>query len=433
MIADAERRYVSSSIFGLLGLTLPGVVVTAYVIPYAVDAPNSDEWWMLPLIDQWLSGEGSWADIFDRDRVHRIAIQRAVALASAYSTNWDVRVEIFVGLFFLLTTGVALFLYAHSRGLLAKPLTAFILMFALGCSLFGLRQWENLLSPAAINPFASSFFVILAFYLLLRPSAVRFAGACVSALLGCAAFSNAALVWPIGFFLVPPKRRLVWCALAIPAAIFCFPVLAGASKISYIDLFPRWLVAIGSQFSLSQGMIAGGGDGVSQSSLDIGLALALGLGLIAIIAWGIRNTELLREHRFALSLIAFGVASCALIAIGRGWQGIFQASSSRYTSTASLVLIGALLLWFEQPRRVAGQALLVVGAIVPALAGLWTEGIVMAESRRISLQAHAAKVANYKSLPDDQLPWSGGVEPRQMREWIGILERRRLSVFREPK
>lgn len=428
-----------------LALSAPALLSAYYIFSYSIDIPYYDEWAMVPMVDRWLSGHGAWSDLFIRQGGHVIALQRAITILSAELFGWDIRIEILVGFFFLVATALLLIRQAVRTGLFTAPAIAFPAILAVMSVLFGLRQWENLLAPWSINPFGSTFFALTSFYFLSKDVTASFfliLVATASALLASLTFTNGLLVWPIGILIIIATRKakplllITWlAATALCVTIYAVGSATGSAhlvRIGAISAF-RGLAVLGAQFSADKSIITGGATSVPSTFIDGGQAIALGLALIAAVAWALwRARHSMSPHAFSISVILFGLGSCAFIAAGRADLGILQSTASRYTSTSGLVVIGLLLLIAELTTKDRtnqfniGSAL-VAAVLVSASYGIFAE-LALGPARRQAMTAWANHIRQYQSAIDADLK-NPHYTPEQIRKFSTILQQHKLSVF----
>lgn len=427
----------------LLALSAPALLSAYYIFSYSIDIPYYDEWAMVPMIDRWLAGHGAWSDLFIRQGGHVIALQRTITILSAELFGWNIRIEILVGFLFLVATALLLIRQAARTGLFTAPAIAFPAILAVMSVLFGLRQWENLLAPWSINPFGSTFFALTSFYFLskdMTPSSFLIATA--SALFASLTFTNGLLVWPIGILIIITTRKakplllITWLAVtALCVTIYAVGSGTGSAhlvRIGAISAF-RGLAVLGAQFSADKSIITGGATSVPSTFIDGGQAIALGLALIAAVAWALwRARHSTSPHAFSISIILFGLGSCAFIAAGRADLGILQSTASRYTSTSGLVVIGLLLLIAELTTKDRtnqfniGSAL-VAAVLVSASYGIFAE-LALGPARRQAMTAWANHIRQYQSATDADLK-NPHYTPEQIRKFSIILQQHKLSVF----
>jgi hypothetical protein len=423
---------------------LPALLCFLYITSSWVNVPYYDEWRIVPLVDGWLHGTLSFADIYAQDDGHRVVIYRLIELLSTSLLRFDSRFEMAIG--FLGLCGIAVVLaWKYEKEIENSRIPAVLLTWlAIFLLVFSLRQWENLLGTWAVNNPVSTLFFLTALVFLDRVDWFSFAVAAVSAVLCTFTFSNGLLVWPLGFVYVllgPARNRwLAWLiatALALAAYAFHYSFFPSPPHLDYMRIVARLFVVLGAPFSFDPGVVSGA-KLHWQASLPIAIGVGIGvavfvasLGLVTVFEKSIAR------HRFPLAILAYGLGSAAMIAWGRLQFGIEQAVASRYNPVASLVLIGLALLIFEmvfdhpaKKKLVGAMVILAVPVLCATLYGDYRE-MQVGPYRRAYFEHWRDVVLRYKTATDADLA-NPHFRPDKIRALAAILDQDHLGPFSKP-
>jgi hypothetical protein len=417
---------------------IPIAAALAFVAAFGVDLPRHDDWNLIPGVAAGFDGLLEFAHLWTPANEHVAFFPHVLMLPLAKATRWNLHAQMFASFAFML--GAFLFL---ARTLLrVDGLTPWSLPLS-AAALFSLHAVDTWLWACQIHVAMAVFGAIGALALLggdrLRSAPVT--GAVLLGIVASWSFLTGFLVWPVGGLLLAlrpsdrPRRlaaSLAW--LAGSAVALGVPSLVQ----------PGWPPAPSAQLP-SYGRIPGFvarylGAGLLGSSADAAWADAVGWAAIAaVVAGGAWIAARRRSSAPALVIVAigvFGVASGALIALGRLWDTTYEnAATSRYASfsAAAWVLILALpgLAGAHLPRPARAIAWVLAGAALVAL--LVSQRSDLEQGRQIARERRAAATAlrsgegiSWDTLRAastmDLLPW--------LEERVALLRRYRLSFFR---
>jgi hypothetical protein len=407
---------------------------------------------VVPFWDQWfeVTPAQQLHHFFQRNAEHVIASARVVYIFDELvggGRNTFSTAMTFVLLAFQCLLLCRLYLLSQSRRPQFAAMTL-IVAFVLAC-LFSMAQWENLAWGFQVVLVENFFLATLAFTLV----AIRTPGwrnDILVAFVGVAAsFTMAngvlvpllvlALAFLLGYELAAMLR--LSCAVVIGWSIFIaaqfFYQTAGGNYHAPLTLEKLWPL---SQFLCATLASPFLGPNRLQAAVEIG---ALGIGILAVIfvkllydgGFVLRRHTAQPQERARLALLTlacFCLISCASIAIGRAFQGIGQAFSSRYSTGAIVFWVSLLLLFLSFiPRRVqtAGSFVLAIGACV--IAGSWLEGARWSILDR-ELMVAPVETAMLADVPDWLAYLQSGPQSRVSIPQTPELRRAQLSVFSEP-
>jgi hypothetical protein len=380
---------------------------------FGVDVPRWDDWSYVSLSWETPPFHRLWA----QHNEHRVLVGKLLIMLLERATRCDVRAGMYAT--WVLLLALFLLLSMHRRG----PALALV---PLAWIVFDIRQYENLLWGSQCTMTLSAVLSAAAFYFLdgRRP---RLAAAMLCAAGASLSFANGLLVWPVGLLQVLAARRT---RTAIVAWTLAAVILAAAYLHAWVrpphhpptTLFTAPSVALGYFVTWL---------GASLSS-EITLAAGTGAVLLCLFGFalmrGLRAPAIDRERLLPAALIAFTLASAALLAVGRGGFGVGQALQPRYVVFSLLGLAGLWISISETGSRgfAAGATLaLVMAGSIAGRMEAFSSGTID-EARRIRWQQ---ALLSYRIQPDDALrPLFP--DAARVRELAPGMESRRLGPFR---
>jgi hypothetical protein len=433
---------------------VPALVALLYVARYDLDVPFYDQWRALPYVDEWLAGRLRFAALFDLHDGHIAVLARAATLLSASWFHWNTLFETWLGFACLagMVSVVAAYVMFHDEGTHAERALA---LLPIAIVAFSLRQSENLLAPWSLGFFGAPFFACLAFYLARREGPPWLVGAFAAALFASMCHTNGLLVWLI----IPVQKVLQrWqgdargqpdggrgslagltlgglAAVGVWAAYLAAGSRPGAgSTFSVGVVLKRFVVTSGLPLCLDKAVISCGGLPVIVPRIDTLVLLLLGALLLCLLAYTLLilwRARLFGASAFALSVTAFGFGSVAMAAAGRASLGVEQAMSSRYSTPASVALIGVMLLVASATRRGLLrswlQHALIAVVLTSNVVALATERYAGADRRKFRAE-WASAVREFRTASDEDLE-NPHFAPDEIRAWSAIAERHQLSLF----
>lgn len=426
----------------LLGILAPGAVVFSYVHTFGVNVPVHDEWHFMPAIESFYAGHQWPRELIDHYGEHRIPVAKAVILAMAPFTKYNVKAEMYVSALLMVLGAFVCF------RLLLRTHASPWLMIPIGWLYISTAQFENLLVGWQIVIPLMSFFALLTVLLLsqepLRPW--HQLAAAVTALCSTFSFANGPLIWPVLVFLVAARTRskrvvAFWVVLAITAFYLYSagysgfhrrpgdqaPDYAGVLLHTPHHVAALFLASIGNNFSAGDAMT-----GVLAGVITAAAALLLALGWKR---W-VRNSDLMVSPWLALLL--FSILSAAAIAAGRAHAWRQFATPSRYLGTTVFIPIALLVLGAEvvrrAPPRIPSRVVLAAAALL-LLTAAWqhTKAVrvgwqIGAANRNQNLNAIPCLI-QYRTAPADCLRKLYAFDGNYVRQQARTLERWHLGPF----
>lgn len=447
---------------------LPLLFLLIVVVSLAVPVPYLDEWNFVPLLAKFWSGRLTFEDLFAQHNEHRLLFPRLLMLLLARLTHWDIRFELGVNV--LLAVGLFMVIAWQINRTAQQAAFPQLRWATPACSLivFSISQFENWLWGWQISMMLSVLAVTSGLILLAHADFCwsRFAIATLLGLVATHSFASGILFWPLGLAVI----TLVARGRKVRNAVFLWGVASILGLGSFFwhyrlptnhqplnafffratDFIGYALRFIGSICAQFQSATVGGDD-----SLAIGCALLL----VTAGAWSLQF--LVRQNRLRLAtlspylaMMAYGILSAFMAAIGRSALGNHQALSSRYcTETvplwASLVVIlmlaakdassyGADSAPSEHPagtstlnrrRNVAALTGLILGLC--ALSSLFA----VAEARKLSRRQECGRQALLGLLTTNMKANYGSLvniypEPSYILAEYPFLVKNRLTCFR---
>lgn len=433
---------------------IPPVVVSILIWRYGVDVPVLDQWSMVEDIEKCIAGNWHLHDLIRSHNGHRMMVARLVLVPLAVISGWNTRLEMAVGLIFAAGIWFVLARAVTDRSARLHLTNSYWLVPVASVAVFSLNQWENWLWGIQSFEFMTVFGVSAGLWLLCAPT---LSGSRLAASVACglaASFCKAAglTFWPVGLIVLalrPRRRRAdlvrwfgVWAAAAAMVfAVFSMRVSGDApgpapsfSKIAEnpLDFVYFVLTLLGAPVVSFLGS--------AWPPRDLGFGFSAGIVGLSVLVW-LAVSHLRRRQwpqgteafLFALALYSIGVAT--QIGIARFSFGAPQAMASRYithTMPFWISLTSLLALTSVDPRK---RRWLAVGALRAA------SGIIVLLLLIGSAHALPEFQGRFEVLSPAREALGTGQDPtllarlhpelRQVCGNLGVLQHRRLSVFRD--
>lgn len=426
---------------------LPPFLVLRVIWRSSVDVPFWDQWELVSLLDKSFDGWPSLGDLFAAHNEHRVGFPRIVMVLLARASAWNVRAELVASVLVALGTFAVVHRMARRT---AAPLEAGgkFTPAILSSISFSLVAWENWTWGWQLQIFMCVAAVTGALTLLGGRTLGRsgFGAALVLTLIATYSFGNGALAWPLGLVLIALRdepigaRRLraaIWSAAAV---LVVAPYL--------IDYHPPPVSSPPRLFQLAAYVpIYLGAPLIPADARGAALVGALGLlALPALVVALLRSGRLGRgELLSVVGLATYALVSGVLTSASRAGLGHGQALSSRYTTISALFWLALVVLLDaltraradgagERPTRATRlSARIAIGMIVALSLVASEHGRVQARRHARALGPAREALRDLTAQTDDALLGRLYAHPVLLRERVPVLERRRLSVFREDR
>ncbi|HEX6903578.1 MAG TPA: hypothetical protein VF789_27945 [Thermoanaerobaculia bacterium] len=395
----------------------------------------ADEFYYVDFIRLVREG-GDWTPwIWLQHNEHRVIPMKLLMVLLAGPTSWSQLAEMFCSA--ALSALIVLVLWRVYRSAGGTSEIQGLLAFApaawLACSL---SQYENQFFGMMVCHYFTAFGVVASLWLLARRGWISAALAVLAAVMGAFSIGNGFLVFPAGIAVLAGQRAhwsrwTAWClgggaALARYLWDYISPphtqpiqwTLTGAYRIARLGLS-----------TLGAPLAAG----------SVGWGMVLGAGLLAVSGflafhWLRADPDRRRQDAVAVGLLLFGLASSAMVAVGRAFLNPpSNPLGSRYITYTTLAWIGAYFLLLRQakdPRygawKIAAWSLLIPGILAANLHGL-------AEARLWHDQRLLDKyvLQTFELQSDAVIPRLG--PPTSVRPSASYLKAARLSAFADPQ
>lgn len=320
------------------------VLAAAIINHYGVNVPYGDEWNVVTLLGKWQSHELSLADLYSAHNGHRILVPRLIYFAIAWLAHGNLRVEMFVSLFFCILTSAGLYLLVR-RTVPGSTTKHLALWGLINLFLFSPIQAENWLWGFQLQVFLSNLCVIGALVCVSWQSGtlVRFFSTLAFALAGTFSFGNGLLIWPAVFLVLLCRREkvtvlVIWLGFAVMVALAYLPGYPAREPTPAVIRWFDYLLYFGGFLGAPLARI--------PNSNPLLLPVLLGSILVGVFFWvGARllpRREALRNAAPWLALGAYVIASAIMAARARIHSGPVHALDSRYTTVSSLLLISLI-------------------------------------------------------------------------------------------
>ncbi|MFN6514484.1 MAG: hypothetical protein RMY29_008280 [Nostoc sp. CreGUA01] len=338
----------------VVAYSLPIILLLWFVISFSVNVPFGDDWDLVGLFGKISSGTANFGDFFAQHNEHRIFFPKIIFTILAFSSKWNIKLEIYFSLLLVLINFFMLYkIAAHSDNTNNNLL--FHLFNFITCIInFSLTQYENWLWGFQIAWFLINTCLILAVFILTVPQKLHPNYKLLFASLCCliASFSSAhglvswLVILPL-VYLVEGRtkqkkiRMLVWVVLfAFCVAIYFIDYEKPPRHPSILFILQQPLIAYKYFFSLI------------GFSLGKYIWFPVVTGSIIFFSFLFFNILCLKNSQSVffkkaapwLSLGWFAILFALMTTVGRAGFGIEQATSSRYVSVSILLVISCLQL-----------------------------------------------------------------------------------------
>ena len=420
---------------------------------YTIDMPFWDQWALVPIIDKYNKGNLSFYDLWSQHNEHRLIFPRIIMLLLAQITRWNTLYEVALNVFIALGTYGVMIYYIRRTKILSNKDVGYLGVI-ISVLIFSSTQWENWIWGWQIQIFLNIFAIVLGFFLLASPVFTwwRFVAALITGVVATYSFGNGLLYWPIGLFQLflitslekRTKRYILMSWLLFSVFIF-FTYFYGYLKPNH---HPSVLYFIKNPYIYLKYVFVYLGAPIA--SINKYLSFLMGFAGFAIFSV-IGVFSLHNNNRYAiipwLSLGLYGICSAFETGVARAGFGVGQALAPRYITISSLMWISILVLlkFYVQSRyskisdysdyqhkNCSLQKYIVCFYTVIFVLLLFSinHGVNQLKERYEYLLPARNELL---SACDDRLLLRIYPSPSEIRESIGILEKNRISVFRDSK
>lgn len=427
---------LASRVCGVGLVVLPLVLLLAAVVGLGVNAVVADELHYVDFIRLLFEG-GDWPSwLWQQHNEHRVLPLKLLMALLAGPTRWSQRAEMLCS---VALCGLLVFaLWRIHRDAHEAAKTPPVLVFApvawLACSL---AQYENQFYGLMVCHYFTVACGVAALWLLGRRGRLSAPLAVLAASVSATSVANGLLLFPAGIALLAARRSswrrwLLWCA---SGALIVVLYLRDYVRPPHARAFPWEFASLPRVGIIGVGTVGAPLAGGSLAwSLAFGAAIAM-LALLLLARWLRAEPGDRARQAPAVAVLLWGVASCAMIALGRafmvhpGWNPLI----SRYVTHSNLVWFGVyILLWSVPPSprwsqiRTAFSGALLLGLVAANFQGLRST----LEWRRDRL-IDQYLWQTVPLQPDAALSRLG--PPEVVRAKAAYLENQRLSAFAEPQ
>lgn len=331
-------------------LAAPAALVLALILRYGVNLPYWDQWALLDALVALREGTVRWDYLFAQHNEHRMPFTKAIMLATALATGWNVRADLIVS--FLVSLGTLGVIWALMKPTLDRlgALTGFCAALAMSALLFSLEQWENWLWGWQVQWFLTVLALVSAvacatWSLTAERPLPLVAASAVAATIGQFTLASGVLIWVLVLLILFLHRERRWIVPAwiACAAVSCLLYFAGyhrpphhPSPLLALEMPELTVTYIAMYLSGPLGREA-------TTAASIGGWISFAFVLFALIA-AIRFRDDLGKVAHWVALGAFAIGNAALTAVGRVGFGIEQALMNRYVTIALLLPVATLML-----------------------------------------------------------------------------------------
>ena len=351
---NTNFTFTKTKVLLLVAYCLPIILLFWFVTTFSVNVPFGDEWLLVGFFGKIYSGTANFGDFFAQHNEHRIFFPRIIFTILAFTSKWNIKLEIYLSFLLALVNFVVLYkITASTYNQNSKVL--FHLFNLTTCIVnFSLIQYENWLWGFQTAWLLLNTCLIVAVFILTVPkklhpnSRILIASLCcfiASFSLGHGLLSWVALLPSVYLVEGTNKQRkiriLVWIGLfVLCAAIYSIGYVKPSSHPSIFFLLQHPLIA--SEFFLTLiGFVLGKN---IWNPVFTGLIILLTFFFFNV--FSLKNYQLDFVNKAApwLSLGWFAILFALMTTVGRSGFGIEQATMSRYVTVSILLVISCFQL-----------------------------------------------------------------------------------------
>lgn len=430
----------------VLGILVPGIFAIYFVKHFGVNIPVHDEWHFMSTVDAFYSG-GHWqAALFDHYGEHRIPIPKAIILALAPITKYNVKDEMYLSVLLMMAGA-----YVVWR-LLKKTNAPLWLIVPIGWLFLSIAQNQNMLVGWQFQIPLMNFFALLTILFLSRePLRARDQVAAAATAFGATfSFANGLLIWPVIVLFAAFRRRsfrkaLPWLVLMIVAVVLYVAGYHGFHR-NPNDVTPRYAADIQhapvNVIALYTAVAGNNFDGGNAMQGVVAGVLLLIVFLSLIVAWR-KNPATPETTGFDpypwLALALFSLLSAGAIAAGRSPAWKEFATASRYMTVTLFIPIAVIVLGVDLlrrlPRRATAFKFVATCAAIIVVAAVWQHVQTIRAGWTIADATHDQNMATlpclraFRVAPIPCLANIYAADGRYVRQNAVTLERFKLGPF----
>ena len=351
--------------FLLLFYLIPFAFLLWFVTSFGVNVPYADQWEMVPLFQNIISGKATFQLFFAQQNEHRILFPKLIISALALLSGWNIQLELYFSV--ALAAIMYLSLLKISFDQAERHNQLFHIANISTCLIvFSVVQWENWLWGFQIAWFLVDACLVVA--VLALSSSVcttlqtKFTVAAVACFIASFSLAHGLLTW---IAVVPSlrscckdfrqfrKASVLWLGLFLAACVLYF---IGYHKppqtpdLWFVIKEPRlaanyFLTLLGSPLACYSGF-----------SEILGLVTLASFGFFVVRYVKKAGSSFSNDAAPWISLGCFVILFSLMTTVGRAGFGVAQASTSRYTTITILLLVALVQLW-QLMRQTASKTL----------------------------------------------------------------------------
>ncbi len=345
------RKFLVKNKAALAVIFIPIIFLGVLISLKAVNAIYWDEWELAPIFQHIHAGHLYFNDFWQQHNEHRLLFPTAILVALDELTHWNVVVECFASFLIALASFLMIFRMLKFADLKSKK--SFGLLFLLSLIWFSPVQVENWLWGWQLEWFLSILGVVVVGLSLSMMKGAQASYKSIALLLSGAiiaqfSLANGTLVWPLVIVLLLYKR--------VPLKRLAIVVATGAlTSFLYYRHYITPQGAPSRSLALHEPAIY-----IKYVLLYLGRPLSfihgidMIFGLLLLVAFLGICLYLLFRHRAQLDrsipwifLGLYAVASAIVTGLARLGFGVYESTSSRYTTVATLLLISTIVLYWQ--------------------------------------------------------------------------------------
>lgn len=306
---------------------IPIAFVIALTFLFSVEAPVSDDWDLVPVIQKMRQGTLDWETLDTPYAGHKIVVPYLALGGIAVATGWNTDAFRIFNLLIFGVLWLAIRPMAVREGRLLETAVVF----------WSWNQWLAWIFTAAMFCTMAVFCVVWSLRLLASGRSASFVPAMILAVVGTFCHGTGLAVWPAAFYLMFFTPRPLWQRIAFGAAMGLALYLFLQHPAAPVDVV-RGRNYLQMPFFLLQAI------GAPLGFAAKWMAALVSLGGLVVLATGV-SWEKLKARPFIVATLLAGLGMMGLLMIARGGDSTaIQATDSRYGTMAVLFWVAVVLL-----------------------------------------------------------------------------------------
>ncbi|MBE8988440.1 hypothetical protein [Nostoc sp. LEGE 12450] len=354
IVSNKILPFQKTKVLLLVAYSLPVILLLWFVTTFSVNVPFWDEWGLVGFFDKVYSGTANFGDFFAQQNEHRIFFPRIIFAIFAFSSKWNIKLEIYFSILLALVNFVVLYKVAASTYNKNNKLLFHLFNFTTGILNFSLIQYENWLWGFQIAWFLINTCLILAIFILtvlkkINPN-VRLLLASICCFIASFSSAHGLLSWLAllpSIYILEGRNKQKKIRILLWMGLFVFCVAIYSIDYQKPSQHPSIFFILQQPLTASEYLFSIIGFSLGKNLFNpvlTGLIIFLTFSFFNIFCFTNPQSVFFDKAAPWLSLGWFSILFASITTFGRAGFGIEQASSSRYVTVSILLIVSCLQL-----------------------------------------------------------------------------------------